>query len=1074
MQVAISELLSALSEDLSREQGAETAVNLINVIASPDDVAKNWIAALNRDSYDNWPSALVRIGVFLALLNEFERLRVEDYRGLQEGLRNFTSRSGRPLTVAGTRYELASRAAAALYQKGRRTPGEYKSVLMLVVAEQLFSLLLNESRQKDNPQFAKQWFGMRGVSRLMLATQRPDLMPTPPRNQFAFAASDLQQSYQLGNRGESAATFLLDAHLHIYELDKSIQVTKAIDEVIESLPVEDTKNRSAMALIGQYWFYRSFYEENSSSRLNSAIAALDEALTYPPRLAHDDCFVRLIRGQALVRLAIAERSFDLHQQLHSLSKAIDDLKFSFESSPERFGDRRELPSALVSRSEIHARMRNYAAVREDLEYLLRHPELRRADPAMASQAEFAILQLPLKEALDLNDIDCIERILPQILAHDKCTSQGTLITALAVKRLFNTKSDLHDSTLLRKSIQIMRATDAGSIVDSTASRMHYSILAGLLTTLGAKWDPDVLDEAAEMYAKAIDASAELPPAELLAMFGDCLLRLGKHCLRQDRGDERIIDLLQRAGDTLLSAASRAEQSPDLVHESFKLVVTMSKAGEAFHRMFALTGTEEDGWTAIDCFKRAQDLGNNSHEIQGLLGDAYYRLFRLRREPDLLRLAALHKEKAREAGGASRENLSFSARLAITQWEFSGVHEDLLSAIALVSRAHEASPDWPWPPFQLSELLDRVEPEKLQKTLVALDESDAALKLVQLVKQKGAAELIDLGTTLVIENEEFAKHNLGGRQPVYVLQDEHGLMSTSYVFKHIDKANALRDRSTIDEFGRFLEDNSIRGLRLPRPLAIIPQKKSSSVVYVMRRATGFHLGRLAARARLLGQDPPLAEFRRALGYLAAFHAWGETAIGLRRCTLTSFVYNTLAEVLGHKIQEIEPSTKELLEQAGSIPLFVKKDAHPENWLIDDHNNLAMIDFESRKPLPVLFEAVQLLDDYPVVSADSEGWTTRMTMCSEYLASYSGLKRDESPLDVRSVDVLYGCFAVIRCAFGIKRAGRKSTVSTSSSTLRAKGTRLDHYRDLLDFLANDHAQLGLRRLAVAVQSDIKALV
>lgn len=774
MQVSVAELLSMLSKELSREQGPETAMHLVKNITSSDDLANNWTAALHRDSERNWPSVLSRIVTFLALLRDFERLRVEDYRGLQGGLRKHTSRSGRPLAVAGTRYELATRAGQALFQEGRTTPREYKSALMLVVAEQLFTLLLNESRQKDNPQFAKNWFGMRGVSRLMLATHRPDLVQTPPRKQFAYAAADLQQSYQLGNRGESAATYLLDAHLHIYELDNSTQVTTAFDDVIRSLPVGDKKNRSAMALIGRYWFFRSFNEEKGASRLKSAIAALDEALTYPPRFSYDDCFVRLVRGQALVRLAIAEKSLVPQQELHLLSQGIADLKFSFETSPERFGERRELPTALVSRSKIHARMRNYAAALEDAEYLLSHAKLRSADPAMATQAEFAILQLPLKEALDSNDNESIERLLPLVLAHDQSVSEGIVITALAVKRLFTTKSDVPDLALLRKSIQIMRATDIGSIPDPATRRMLFSLLAGLLSTLGNNWEPDALDEASEMYAEALDASAELAPAELLAQFGDCLLRLGKHCLRKDKGGERIIDLLQRAGDSLLLAASRVDQSSDLIHESFKLVVTMSKAGEAFHRLFALTGTEEDGWSAIDCFKRAEDLGNNSHELQGLLGDAYYRLFRIRREPNLLGLAALHKERAREAGGANRENLSLSARLAITQWEFSGVQEDLLSAIALISRAHDTSPDWPWPPFQLSELLDRVEPEKITQALVSLNESDVELKLVQLVKQKGPAELIALGSKLVIENEEFAKHNLGGRQPVYVLEDAHGL------------------------------------------------------------------------------------------------------------------------------------------------------------------------------------------------------------------------------------------------------------------------------------------------------------
>lgn len=927
---AISELIALLPPEGASNGpsmlSADIWERVLAVRASPIELAEAWIAALNGDSNNDWRSPISRILVLLALIRMFEYLREDNYRDLQRGLLQFNTRSGRPLSVIGTRCELASRAAEALFLEGRRTPGEQVSNSMLVISDKLLALVLSESRQKDNPQFAKRWYGMKGVCRLMLAIQAPAESPELRREQFVAAAADLENSYRLGNCGVSAAAYLLDAHLHIFEFDQqSPDVCQRIDGIIASLPDQEKQNRSVLALIGQYWFQRSFGEIDNVDRLTDALRALDEALTFPPFLAHDDAFVRLIRGQALVRLSMVKDDSDPQRCLSTLNNAIDDLKYAFETAPGKFGKQRSLPSALISRSNIHSRARHYENAREDLGYLLGHADLRNADPSLTSQAEFGMLMIPLKEALDRSDLDAIEIKLPSILGHAECSRQGMLVAGLAAKRLFASKSNVDDPTLLIETIRVMETVNVESISDPATRRMHFSVLAGLLFMLGTTWRPEALELASAKYTEAIAACDEPAVPELLSLHGDCALRLAKYYLREDKEIDSAIELLQEAGDVLLQAAQLAEQRSDLVHESFLPVVTFSKAGEAFLRLCALSGVAEDAQRAVDSFKRALALGNNSHELLGLIGDAYYRLFRIRRHPELLQLAISHKNMARDAGGTSRENLSLSARLAINQWEYSGEQEDLLSAITLASRAHEASPDWPWPPFQLSELLDRVEPSILQNLLVSLSRSDAGLKLVQLVSSQGNGALIDLGCRLVLQNDEFARQNLGGRQPVYVLEDTHGLMSGSYVFKHTDHANAARDMDTIRAFSEYLSDRNLRGLRLPKPLAVIPQGVAGSVVYVMRRATGFHLGRLIVGAQLLNRPPPLSEYKRAVGFLAAFHAWGGSVINASPISALSFVRSSLAELLGHHATQLHPATHALLGSLGTIPQFVKKDA-----------------------------------------------------------------------------------------------------------------------------------------------------
>lgn len=1051
----------------------DTWGRVLAVRASPGELAEAWIAALNSDSKDNWCNPTSRILALLALVRMFERLRKENYRGLLAGLLQSNTSAGRPLSVIGTRCELASRAAEALFLEGRRKPGEQISNLMLSISDKLFALVLSECRQKDNPQFAKRWYGMRGVCRLMLAVQAPAESLEIRREQFAAAAADLEQSFRLGNRGTSAVAYLLDSLLHIFEFDQSAAVCQRVDAIIASLSDEEKRNRSVLALIGQYWFQRSFGESDNVVRLAAAVRTLDEALRFPLFLAHDDAFVRFIRGQALVRLSMAEEDSDPQLSFRSLNVAISDLKYAFEAAPEKFGKQRSLPSALISRSDMHSRSRNYEDARADLRYLLDQVVLRSADASLSAQAELKILLIPLREALDRNDLRAIEIELTSIIQHPECLRQGMLVAGLAAKRIFAAKSSVDSPALLVETIRVMETVDGESISGPANRQKHFSVLAGLLFMLGTTWYPEVLELAFEKYTEAIAACAESAAPELLSLYGDCALRLAKFYLSKDGDTEYASELLQEAGDILLQAAELAENRPELVHESFRLVVTFSKAGEAFLRLCALSGIAVDGQKAVDSFKKALALGNESHELLGLLGDAYYRLFRMRRRPELLQLAISYKRLAREAGGTSRENLSLSARLAITQWEYSRQQKDLVSAIALAARAHEASPDWPWPPFQLLELLDRVEPSALQKLFEDLPPSDVGLKLLDLASRQGREALINLGCRLVLENDEFSKQNLGGRQPVYVLEDTHGLMSASYVFKHTEHANAIRDSDAIRAFAEFLYNFNLQDLKLPKPLAIIPQRKTGSVVYVMRRATGYHLGRLTVRAQRSNQPPPLKEYRRALKFLAAFHAWGGSGTATPSISVLSFVHSSLAELLGYHASRFDSSTDALLRSLGRIHQFIKKDAHPENWLIDDYGNLTMIDFESRKPLPAIFEVVQLIDDYPLLPTTHEGWGTRMTLCSEYFMFMNNFLDSAISVDEPSIDALYGNFAIIRCAFGVKRANRKTARLTSSSALRSQGARVAHYHDVLEFLSCSHREQGVRVLAATVLSDLSLI-
>ena len=1036
-----------------------------------DEVANLWKVCMDADKSraSAWPNPTVRIFVLVALFRRFERLRLQNYGNLRRALENTRTLSGRPLSILGTKCEMASRASEALFLEGRREPGSEMCLAMLEVAHDLLNMVLSECRQKEDPKYAKRYYGIRGVCALMLAVQRRHPSAEAAYGLFSAAAEDLQTAFDLGNRGPSSASYLLDALMHVFEIDQSDETLVRIDEVIALLDDNEKNDRGVRFQIGRQRFSLSFRNPDQADlQLPLAIQELDACLRLPTALSVDDAMARLVRGQVYVRLAIQHRGSE--KEIEYLDLAIEDLKFAVETAPHKFAKQPSLPSALQTRADIFARARMYSEARDDLNYATRD-EFKDTDPESFAQAEIKLTLIDLREALDQDNLIVLREILPGILEHPYCGRVGSVYVALAVKRLFRTQTEPLDPALLMKTIEVLKSVNVEPDQDVASRRMHLSLLGNLQYLMADRWDATVLEDAVHTYLEALSISSEPAGVELLSLYGNSCLALAKQILRYDDNSERAVELLEEASEALSTAASIAENDGEIVSESFKRVVTLSKAGEAQLRFCSLTGSAEYAKQAITSFENARALGNTTHEILGLTGDAYYRLFRIVRDPKFLQQASHYKRLARESGGTSRENLSLSSRLAMTLWEDSRDPQHLSEAITLVAEAHDVDSAWPWPPFQLLEMVDHVGPA-FSERIDAVRTLNPGLKLLTLFGEDSQQSLVKLGCDLVVKNEEFARKDLGGRQPVYVLEDSHRLLSASYVFKHTDEKNARRDWEVISSFSSFLQQRGLRGFRLPEPLAIIPQPPDSAV-YVMRRARGHHLGRSVIRAKRESTAPPLNDFERAINFLSAYHAWGLIGRIPGSIPLTKFIEINLRESSGLLPGIIPQTTIDLALQVGSCPQVLKKDAHPENWLIDDYGNICMIDFESSRKLPVIFEVVQLLDDYPLLDATEEGFVKRMEFCKTYMDRLEELSHAKLQLSRDAVPVVYAMFLILRCGFGLMRLQRHANLITSSSALRARSEREMHYQASLSWLASESGEAGIREFATVVLHKCKKL-
>lgn len=1063
----LEHLRKSVSGILIDGKAVETIGDLASEGSDPEILAKLWKALIDRDTdkrTKNWFDTEIRIYLLISIFVGFEKLRTTRYSNLRDALAMIKTLSGKPLNIAGTRCEILTRSAEALFLTARRDPGSDKYKSMLRLAEEYFNILFDDCKQKDIPKYASHWYGMRGVCRQMLATSM-NRMSKEAHALYSQAGEDLERALSLGNAGASAKTYLFDVLFHLLPLEETKPTQRRIQNLIGTLTESEKQDRGILFSLGRYYFVKSFTVPEAKQCLVDAAKFLNSSLSYPPVLSTDDAIIRIVRGQVYVRLSM-EVENDTDAFMSYLNKGIDDLKFVIESAPDKYEKQTSLQSALQTRAKLFSRIRKYKEAKDDLMYSIGNTYLREANPALAIQAEVLIIITEIQEALDDDNLSLIELLLVKLLVHPAGTL-GAFYAGIAAKKVFTKKPVCENPTLIKSVIDLMRRAFKENKGDNKTQRMYLSIRAGLEFMLGKSWDVNYLETAVATYQQAIQASDDPPMLQMLSLYADCCLQLAKKGLDSDNHDSRRIELLEEAAECFTKCAKESETKDNLVDETFKPVVTYSKAGEAWLRLCGFSGSTIEASEAIRCLEASRELGNDSHELQGLIGDAYYHMFKLTGALHFLTNAANSKAQARACGGVARENFSVSARLSFLQWEATSENCHLVDAIRFAAEAHEASSEWPWPPFQLAEIVKKTPSDFLITALENIRVQYPSLNLLRNLSGDIASQLISIGAILVLKNEEFSKKHLGGRQPVYIMEDPHRLLSESYVFKITNEQNAIRDRDAIIGFADFVNNKGLRGVRLPEPLAIIPQS-AGKVAYVMRRAKGQQLGRVVIRSRRENVDTPVTEFSRSLKFLAAYHSWGGVATEGResRRSIVTFVDEYLNDTLGPDSRQILPSiVRTTLHHLDCWATVVKKDAHPENWVVDDYKNICMIDFESGKKLPVLFEVVQLLEDYPLLDPSTSGLDLRKSLTQIYLSELK--KQSSANLDIieENWKFIYLLFTILRCGFGIPYCSRIVSAVSSSSALRAKKERISHYKQLLSWISSENHE-GLGEFANAV--------
>lgn len=392
------------------------------------------------------------------------------------------------------------------------------------------------------------------------------------------------------------------------------------------------------------------------------------------------------------------------------------------------------------------------------------------------------------------------------------------------------------------------------------------------------------------------------------------------------------------------------------------------------------------------------------------------------------------------------------------YKIDGNDEHLQQAMDASIRAHELDPHWPWPLLQLANIIrsTEVSPEMGQRLSVMLSsESTSGQDLDFTLKLRA--------TELAIENTEFEKQVLGGRTRVFVLNDQHRLLSSSIVLKPTTSVQAERERDAAISLGEYLKGLGLEEeCRVPIPISI-KQIGSGKAIYAMERVEGQTLALGLIDFIAHNEKAKVLEyFRLSVRFLAAYHAWQfKPDVEKRKFGGIKQEVSEVASIMGLEAK----IGREMLALADSclphsLPLVAKKDAHPENWLMTQ-SGIVMLDLESTGFRPICYEVAQLLDDYGVLDVSEEGLQTRVSLTKQYLTDLAEFGAPIA-IDDHVIENLYAVSWALRCGFGIGYCRRHSQSRTSTARMRLV-ERVRHYEVSLQFLCEKFNGTAIEALA-----------
>ncbi|NOR62061.1 MAG: phosphotransferase [Rhodobacteraceae bacterium] len=947
--------------------------------------------------------------------------------------------------------ELRMRLASRMFFYGRRVLFNYNNTSDASAnfdwAIRLFSVAENDLQKLKDFQKSK-LLGMRGTTKLFLGR-----IKNADMDFWLDAYTDLWNSYELGNKGREAVKSLRELALRILEAHSSSEGFERFDFVSNLLKENDHQYHSDMSQFHQHRVTHFISKSEAASAIGACVSGLEscKAALETANSEKDEAFSKCTRAFFKQVMIQQETGFAEDAEILKLKDVILDLEVAYEF---RLGGS-SLPLTLLRKSYLEKKIGNDEQGLEDLTKCLARLELVHDEQdrdRIAKNAQASIVDIEIGIAAKRDDLSSVIRLSRDLLKFGESAWYSLFSICVHVSSLLKSGSSIGSSerlqaVLLRKELLVafFHANESGDETLDKSLSMALSYAANLSRDMDQF---AISSETMQFYALALSQEDNVN-TEFTAFAGNMSLQYGKQ-LKAAGDGIAAYDHFRDAIARFKEAIKDIEGGVEFDEEALKPVVIHSKLGEAFLRL-AKSGDQGLRMyrNSLEQFEIAKHLGNDTPELLGLMGDVHYRIGFWGRDIDALRNAQKMKEEAVLRGGESRENYSVTGRICEALFIREGLLEDLVKAVRSVFGALQIDPSWPWPYFQLAEIVSHHSsflPQIIEglRDLRVSDISSAFGSFEMLADQ----ELRILGIECVLDNKEFKKLILGGRSDVFVLDDPHKLISGSIVLKPTRAKDAMRETVRAKEI-----HNSLRVLGLldaygvAAPIGTI-QLEKNKCVYAMRREQGATLADVILGESGNGYPVDLRIVHDTIKFLALFHKTvspqNKSPILLK--TVVADLVATLrrASAKNDFDQGVFSTVSSFLPS--SIPCVVKKDGHAENWIISPHGKVIMIDLEATRNNPILLDLAQLIEDFPCLSTTAGGWKIRARMVSEYWESLYG--ELEAPSYLQD---LYDLFAIQRAVFGYGLCRRRMSKSESSTSRRALVLRQAHFSGILEHLS-----------------------
>lgn len=608
-------------------------------------------------------------------------------------------------------------------------------------------------------------------------------------------------------------------------------------------------------------------------------------------------------------------------------------------------------------------------------------------------------------------------------------------------------------SMLDKAIAILQEKLSNSELLTNQELSEYHDLIG--STYHDRYKisnlPEDINHATEHLQQAFDLG--MADTMFLGRFGHVCLQRGK-----------ITDEIENQSGFFEDATKYLELSRSGGNEDAS---NYSELGEAYLRLYRFRKDRRTLKKALDMFLESFNRGNNTLENLGLIGDCYYRLSYFENSLENLFKALEFKTKAREAGHESKEHFSVVGRINLSLYEKVENQNYFKDGIKFICEARSKDKTWPWPVCQLAEVVERF-PQMVQQ-LKSRGRGEECFfypddNIWRFFLDNQSEKLWFEGAKLAARWPEVEQNILGGKSKVYVAEDPHGLISSTYVFKPGDPYQKLtngglqrlhEEQERTTKMNQYLEQIGAEKFLVPTSVGIFSLDKTK--IYAMRRAIGRNLSDLILYGPYRYCEEAIQDTIR---FLALYHAWHivpqenkeQEVENIRKSILKILIEDVgLPKSLIYKIiNRIRP----ILDIVKQLPLVEKRDAHPDNWIVTNEGKIVLIDLEKPEPQSqfILSELVQLIEDLPYLTWSQEGWQRRAALIRGYLEHYNNFLESKSLSTVLISSELqvatYLSFTILRALWGIGLALRKKNrkeISLSSKLQWEK--RKNHYFDLI---------------------------